>query len=68
MAKGVPFDDQDIPVTRDAGKLTVVYLRHLPYEVAGDDVYDFFSAYGEVLIVERTVSSAITPHFAVGTE
>ena len=38
LAKGVPFDDHDIPVTRDAEKLTVVYLRDLPYEVAGDDV------------------------------
>ena len=41
-AEGVRFDDQDIPVTRDAEKLTVVYLRDLPYEIAVDDVYDFW--------------------------
>ena len=55
-AEGVCFDDQDIPVTRDAEKLTAVYLRDLLYEITGDDVYDFFSAYGEVLAVERIVS------------
>ena len=44
-------------MTRDAEKLTVVQLRGLPYEVAGYDVYDFFSAYGEVLTMDRTVSS-----------
>ena len=43
-AEGVRFDDQDIPVTRDAEKLTVVYLHNLAYEIAGDDLYDFFSA------------------------
>ena len=57
LAIGVRFDDQDNPVTSDAEKLTGVYLRVLPYKVDGDDVYDFLSAYGEVLIVERTVSS-----------
>ena len=57
MAEDVPFNDQDNPVTRDAEKLTVVHLRDLPYEVAGYDVYDFFSAYGEVLTMDRTVSS-----------
>ena len=49
---------QDIPVTRDAEKTTIVYLCDLPYEVSGDDVYDFFSAYGVVLTVERSVSPA----------
>ena len=49
---------QDIPVTRDAEKLTIVYLRDLPYEVSGGDVYDFFSSYGVVLTIERSVSPA----------
>ena len=47
LAIGVRFDDQDNPVTSDAEKLTGVYLRDLPYKVDGDDVYDFFSAYGK---------------------
>ena len=34
-----------------------MYLRDLSYEIAGDDVYDFFRGYSEVLTVERTVSS-----------
>ena len=42
---------------RCAEKLTVVHLRDLPYEVAGYDVYDFFSTYCEVLTMDRTVSS-----------
>ena len=41
-AEGLRFDDQDIHVTRDAEKLTVVYLCDLPYEIAFDDVYDFW--------------------------
>ena len=32
-------------------------MRKSPHEVAGYDVYDFFSAYGEVLTMDRTVSS-----------
>ena len=44
-------------MTRYAEKLTVVHLRDIPYEVNGYDVYDFFSAYGEVLTIDRTVSS-----------
>ena len=34
-----------------------MHLRDIPYEVNGYDVYDFFSAYGEVLTIDRTVSS-----------
>ena len=48
ISEGLRFNGQDIPVTRDAEKLTIVYLRDLPYEVAGDDVYDFFSSYVDV--------------------
>ena len=33
LADGLCFGDEDIPVTRDAEKLTVVYVRDLPYEV-----------------------------------
>lgn len=51
------FEDQDIPVTRDAEKVTVLYLRDLPYEVATNDVIDFRSTYGEVLTVERSVAA-----------
>ena len=55
LSEGMRFEDQDIPVTRDAENVTVLYLRDLPYEVASDDVIDFFSTYGEVLTVERSV-------------
>ena len=51
------FEDQEIPVTKDGQKVTVVYTRDLPYEVASDDVIDFFSSYGEVLTAERSVSA-----------
>ena len=57
LSEGVRFEDQDIPVTRDADKVTVLYLRDLPYEVSGEDVFDFFSIYGEVLTVERSVAA-----------
>lgn len=56
LSEGIRFAGHDIPVTRHAEKVTTVYLRDLPYEVAGDDVFDFFGAYGEVLTVERSVS------------
>ena len=36
LPEGVRFEDQAIPVTRD----TLLYLRNLPYEVAGEDVFD----------------------------
>ena len=58
ISEGLRFNGQDIPVTRDAEKLTIVYLHDLRYEIAGDDVYDFFSSYGDVLTVERSVSTA----------
>ncbi|KAK2568583.1 hypothetical protein P5673_006517 [Acropora cervicornis] len=57
LSGGMRFEDQDIPVTRDAEKVTVRYLRDLPYEVACDDVIDFLSTYGEVLTVERSVAA-----------
>ena len=34
LSEGMRLDDQDIPVTRDAEKVTVLYIRDLPYEVA----------------------------------
>ena len=37
VADGLRFDDEDIPVTRHAVKLTVVYVRDIPYDVASDD-------------------------------
>ena len=57
LSEGFLFGDQDIPVTRDAQNVTVVYIRDLPYEVPSDDVVDFFSSYGEVLTVERSVAA-----------
>ena len=55
LSEGMRLDDQDIPVTRDAEKVTVIYIRDLPYEVASD--IDFFSTHGEVLTVERSVNA-----------
>jgi len=57
LSEGMRFEDQEIPVTRDGQKVTVVYIRDLPYEVASDDVIDFFSSYGEVLTAERSVAA-----------
>ena len=54
LSEGMRLDDEDIPVTRDAEKVTVLYVRDLPYEVASDDLVDFFSTFGEVLTVERS--------------
>ena len=65
LSEGMRLDDQDIPVTRDAEKVTVLYIRDLPYEVATDDVVDFFSSFGEVLTVERSVA-AETPNLCNG--
>ena len=61
FSEGMRLDDEDIPVTRDAEKVTVLYIRDLPYEVASDDVIDFFSTFGEVLTVERS-AAAETPN------
>ena len=60
LSEGMRFGDLDIPVTRDGQSVTVVYIRDLPYEVASDDVIDFFSSYGEVLTVERSVAAKFT--------
>ena len=65
LSEGMRLDDEDIPVTRDAEKVTVLYIRDLPYEVASDDVVDFFSTFGEVLTVERSVA-AETPSLCNG--
>ena len=65
LSEGMRLDDEDIPVTRDAEKVTVLYVRDLPYEVASDDVVDFFSTFGEVLTVERSVA-ADTPNLCNG--
>ena len=60
FSEGMRFGDQDIPVTRDGQSVTVVYIRDLPYEVASDDFIAFFSSYGEVLTVERSVAAKFT--------
>ena len=57
LSEGIRFGDQDILVTRDGQNVTVVYIRDLPYEIPSDDVVDFFSSYGEVLTVERSVAA-----------
>ena len=56
LSEGLSFGDEDLPVTRHAEKLTVVYVRDLPYEVSSGDVLGFFGTFGEVLTVERSVS------------
>ena len=56
LVEGLRFGDHDIPVTKDGQKVTVLYIRDLPYEVPSDDLVDFFSNYGEVLTVERSVA------------
>ena len=67
LSEGFRFGDQDIPVTRDGQNVTVVYICDLPYEVPSDDVVDFFSSYGEVLTVERSVA-AISRIYVMVTE
>ena len=57
LSHGLRFEDQDIPVTKDGERVTVLYIRDLPYEVTSDDVIDFFSTHGEVLTVGRSVNA-----------
>ena len=57
LVEGLRFGDLDIPVTKDGQKVTVLHIRDLPYEVASDDLVEFFSNYGEVLTVERSVAA-----------
>ena len=52
------FEDEDIPVTKESQKVTVLFIRDLPYEVGSDGLIDFFSSYGEVLTVERSVAAS----------
>ena len=49
LVGGLRFGDHDIPVTKDGQKVTVLYIRDLPYEVPSDDLVDFFSNYGKFL-------------------
>ena len=58
LSEGMRFEDEHIPVTKDGQKVTVLFIQDLPYEVASDDLIDFFSSYGEVLIVERSVAAS----------
>ena len=58
LVEGMRFGDQDIPVTKDGQKVSVLYIRDLPYEVSSDELVDFFSNYGEVLTVERSVAES----------
>ena len=67
LSEGIRFAGHDIPVTRHAEKVTTVYLRDLPYEVAGDDVFDFFGAYGCLLYTSpspRDLSTSRMPSSA----
>ena len=57
LSEGVCFQGQVIPVIKDADKVAVVCLQNLPYEVADEDISDFFKTYGEVLAVGRSVSA-----------
>jgi len=57
LVEGMRFGDLDIPVTKDGEKVTVLHIRDLPYEVSSDDLVQFFSNYGEVLTVERSVAA-----------
>ena len=41
-------------VTTGHVRLSVLYLRDLPHEVHADDLKAFFSAYGTVLVMERS--------------
>ena len=65
LSEGMCLDGMEIPVTKDAEEVTVLYVRDLPYEVSDEDVIDFFSTFGEVLIVERSVV-AETPNLFNG--
>ena len=56
LVEGMRFGDHDIPVTKDGQKVSVLCIRDLPYEVSSDELVDFFSNYGEVLTVERSVA------------
>ena len=58
LSEGMRFEDEDIPVTKYGQKVTVLFIRDLPYEVASDDLIDFFSSYDEVLTVERSVAAS----------
>ena len=58
LVEGMRFGDHDIPVTKDGQKVSVLYIRDLPYEVSSDELVDFFSNYGEVLTVERSVAES----------
>ena len=58
LSEGMLFEDEDIPVTKDGQKVTVLLIWDLPYEVASDDIIDFFSSYGEILTVERSVAAS----------
>ena len=42
LVEGLRFGDLDIPVTKDGQKVTVLHIRDLPYEVASDDLVEFF--------------------------
>ena len=57
LVEGLRFGDLDIPVTKDGQKVTVLHIRDLPYEVSSEDLVNFFSNYGEVLTVERSVAA-----------
>ena len=57
LSEGMRFEDEDIPVTKDGQKVTMLFIQDLPYKVVSDDLIDFFSSFGEVLTVERSVAA-----------
>ena len=63
LYEGLCVDGVDIPVTEHVKKLTIVYLRDLPFEVSCDDLYDFFADYGDVATIERCTSSTCSSSF-----
>ena len=60
---GLCVDGVDIPVTEHGKKLTIVYLRDLPFEVSSDDLYAFVADYGDVVTTERSTSSTCSSLF-----
>ena len=63
LYEGLCVNGVDIPVTEHGKKLTIVYLRDLPFEVSSDDLYAFFADYGDVTTINRSTSSTCSSLF-----
>ena len=63
LYEGLCVDGVDIPVIEHGKKLTIVYLRDLPFEVSSDDLYDFFAHYRDVATIERSTSATCSSLF-----